>query len=371
MEEKKKTNETLPAADAQQEEDLFSAAPAATEKEETGKSRRGGKKPEEKTGEDENATPKDGGTAAPKEEDAPAEEKKPRKKRQPKTEETASAPEEKAAGIHSIIATLQKTVTIRKKEQKDETGRVFLAWTIDDILAIIKPLYLELGAILWFDDTVTITDKVPYVNTVLHFMHVESGEEITIKASAREDGHRPGYHAPQLSGTASTYAHKVAIKNLLALAEPGEDPDQGVPAPVSGDGTDEAAAEEEKPEAPETPAAEKAPKAKTVEQAPAQQPQAPSPKQESAPEAESAEKAPAQEERPEKEKSELTEEEADDAKRQRNITIAMWIRSQRNRGCNDATIIKAIRDHHGEVDIARYDYWLSIVGLSPDGSAVK
>ncbi len=318
-------------------------------------------------------------TPSPETEEA----KKTRKAKAPKD---GTSPQKNGDGkkhdIFSVIAALQEKVSIGKKEQVAVDGRVFTTWTIDDLLNVLKPIYLDMGAVMWFDDTVAIFDKIPYVNTTLHLRMVESGEEVTVTASAREDGQRPGYFAPQLSGTASTYAHKTAIKNLVALSEPGDDPDAGHAKPLQEDPASPAGTAKEAPE--EKPAEEPAPAKdeKPSEAAPKEKPAEPQEEKNDASQGElfnddgtnPAGTAPGKETNPGKDASPAGQEK-EDARRQLNIRMSMWIKSQRERGCNDSVILEALRIRAREagtdVTVKRYDEWLAIVGLKPDGSVPR
>ena len=94
---------------------------------------------------------------------------------------------------------------------------------VEEMLLVIKPILCELGCVITFTDVVTAVGNHNYVIAKATITNSE-GESVSSTAYAREDESRSGMMAPQLTGSASTYARKYALCGLLAI-DSGGDPD--------------------------------------------------------------------------------------------------------------------------------------------------
>ena len=94
---------------------------------------------------------------------------------------------------------------------------------VEEMLLVIKPILCELGCTITFTDVVTAVGNHNYVIAKATITNSE-GESVSSSAFAREDESRSGMMAPQLTGSASTYARKYALCGLLAI-DSGGDPD--------------------------------------------------------------------------------------------------------------------------------------------------
>lgn len=107
--------------------------------------------------------------------------------------------------------------------------------SLDDILNAAKPLCFEQGLVLLLSDTVktaghakvtlyekekikqqTDSDK-NYIEATAILIDTETGESYSVTASARESDYRKGMDDSQTSGSASSYARKIACNGLFAL----------------------------------------------------------------------------------------------------------------------------------------------------------
>lgn len=92
--------------------------------------------------------------------------------------------------------------------------------TIDDIFEKLRPLLNELGCVIFFKDGIDQKGDKHYVLTTLHFVKTDCPDTpIKVTAMAREPESKPKMDASQVTGSASTYAHKLALKSLFAISD--------------------------------------------------------------------------------------------------------------------------------------------------------
>lgn len=87
----------------------------------------------------------------------------------------------------------------------------------EDILENARPLANKNGCVLILNDTILEVNGRFYVEATATIFDVESGEEFSTKALAREDEQRKNFDVSQLTGACSSYARKYALAGLFAL----------------------------------------------------------------------------------------------------------------------------------------------------------
>lgn len=89
--------------------------------------------------------------------------------------------------------------------------------SLEDIWAAVKPVAASYGALLTCTDKITQVGDRFYVEATATIYDIESGDHISVSASAREDESKKGMDGSQITGTASSYARKYAMGGLLGL----------------------------------------------------------------------------------------------------------------------------------------------------------
>lgn len=140
--------------------------------------------------------------------------------------------------VYQKLLAIQSELKVPKTGINNYTGRVYC--TIEGILEAVKPLLAAYKCLLYFDNDIftygdpsTITTSTAnqksgvnedtsvfmpsnYVQATVHFIDAESGEDIFVKAYAKEDYHK-GMSAEQATAAATTYAKKNALYSLLLI----------------------------------------------------------------------------------------------------------------------------------------------------------
>lgn len=125
--------------------------------------------------------------------------------------------EKKAANeAMSALLAVQAALKVPKGQRNSFGG--FDYRSKEDILEAAKPLAHELGCALLVDDGIReLANGWVYVVSTATLHHVESGTEVSATGLAREPAVKKGMDESQITGTASSYAGKRALGNLLAL----------------------------------------------------------------------------------------------------------------------------------------------------------
>lgn len=92
----------------------------------------------------------------------------------------------------------------------------------EDILQAVKPLLAKYKGKLYLTDDVVAVGNHCYIKATAVFN--DGSEETKVTAFAREDEARKGMSAPQMTGSASSYARKYALNGLF-LIDDTKDPD--------------------------------------------------------------------------------------------------------------------------------------------------
>lgn len=95
----------------------------------------------------------------------------------------------------------------------------------ESILKAVKPFLVELKCTLKLEDEVVCIGNHNYVKATATLKDLETGEQETASAYAKEPESKKGMDDSQLTGSTSSYARKYALNGLLLLDD-GKDSDK-------------------------------------------------------------------------------------------------------------------------------------------------
>ena len=124
--------------------------------------------------------------------------------------------------ISKLYTAQQKAVS--PKDQNNDFGG-FKFRNVEGILRNVKPIFAELNLYCQLSDEVVEANGSTYIKAIATLIDIETGEQLSSTAFAREMETKKGMDASQCTGCASTYARKYALCGLLGL-------DDGKAAPV-------------------------------------------------------------------------------------------------------------------------------------------
>ena len=87
----------------------------------------------------------------------------------------------------------------------------------EDILEAVKPLCKEVKALVKLSDEIVLIGERYYVKATATFIDVESKEQISVEAYAREEETKKGMDGSQVTGASSSYARKYALNGLFDI----------------------------------------------------------------------------------------------------------------------------------------------------------
>lgn len=87
----------------------------------------------------------------------------------------------------------------------------------EGILDAVKPLLKETKTVLLLTDKVECINARYYVVATALLIDTESGEQVYVTASAREEETKKGMDGSQITGASSSYARKYALNGLFAI----------------------------------------------------------------------------------------------------------------------------------------------------------
>lgn len=93
----------------------------------------------------------------------------------------------------------------------------------EDILEAVKPLLIEVKAVLNLDDEVIQIGNRFYVKATATFTDIEEEKSISKSAFAREDESQKGMSSAQVTGSVSSYARKYALNGLFCIDDTKDD----------------------------------------------------------------------------------------------------------------------------------------------------
>lgn len=137
-------------------------------------------------------------------------------------------------GIYEKLLTVQQKLKAAKGHYSDFGNYYYRS--CEDITEAVKPLLMEVKAVLLLtDEVVTVGGRI-YVKAVARLLDVESDGVVEVCGYAREAESRPKFDVAQLTGTASSYARKYALNGLFALDD-AKDADAMPPAQQPAENT--------------------------------------------------------------------------------------------------------------------------------------
>ena len=117
--------------------------------------------------------------------------------------------------IYSKLSIIQSSLKV-PKNQYNEFGN-YNYRNCEDILEALKPILKETGAVITLSDEIELLGNRYYVKATATLTDVDSKENVSNSAFAREDEARKKMDGSQLTGSASSYARKYALNGLLAI----------------------------------------------------------------------------------------------------------------------------------------------------------
>lgn len=102
------------------------------------------------------------------------------------------------------------------KNQFNSFGKYYFR-NCEDILESVKPLLDTYKCVLLLDDEVINCGQFNYIRSKATIIDIESGEEKSTTALAREAKEQKGMNDSQLTGSTSSYSRKYALSGLFDL----------------------------------------------------------------------------------------------------------------------------------------------------------
>jgi hypothetical protein len=120
--------------------------------------------------------------------------------------------------IISLLRQMQLAIKCPKKKKNEYAGYMYR--TCDDIMEAANKAIPEACSVGVSDEVVLIGERY-YVKATASFLH--AGQSIDRTGYAREPLVKKGQDEPQITGTASSYARKLALSGLLMLDDGVDD----------------------------------------------------------------------------------------------------------------------------------------------------
>lgn len=117
--------------------------------------------------------------------------------------------------IHEKLLAVQQELKA-PKGQYNSFGK-YKYRSCEDILEAVKPILGKYKAALYISDAVNEIAGRHYIEANATFVDCETGEMLTVRASAREEESKKGMDSSQVTGAASSYARKYALNGLLCI----------------------------------------------------------------------------------------------------------------------------------------------------------
>lgn len=117
--------------------------------------------------------------------------------------------------IYEKLAKIQSTLKA-PKGQYNSFGR-YKYRNCEDILEAVKPLLVEVKAVIVIGDELELIGDRFYVKSTARFIDCETDAQITNTAYAREEDVKKGMDGSQITGASSSYARKYALNGLFAI----------------------------------------------------------------------------------------------------------------------------------------------------------
>lgn len=125
--------------------------------------------------------------------------------------------------IWSKLAAIQTALKVPKDQYNDHGNYNYRSG--EDILEAVKPLAAAQGTLVLLTDALEQIGTRYYIRATVSLIDIETGEQVSVNAWAREQEERKGYDASQITGASSSYARKYALSALFAIGDSSNDPD--------------------------------------------------------------------------------------------------------------------------------------------------
>lgn len=117
--------------------------------------------------------------------------------------------------IYPKLAQIQSSLKA-PKGQYNSFGK-YAYRSAEDILEAVKPLLTQHGCTLTLNDAMEQIGERYYLTTLATLTDIETGENVSTSACAREPETKKGMDESQITGTASSYARKYALNGLFCI----------------------------------------------------------------------------------------------------------------------------------------------------------
>lgn len=117
--------------------------------------------------------------------------------------------------IYSKLSNIQQELKA-PKGQRNDFGK-YNYRSCEDILEAVKPICAKNKTTLVLSDTLVNIGERYYIRATATLYDIESSDEISNTAYAREEETKKGMDGSQITGTASSYARKYALNGLFNI----------------------------------------------------------------------------------------------------------------------------------------------------------
>ena len=125
--------------------------------------------------------------------------------------------------IWSKLAAIQTALKV-PKDQYNDYGK-YNYRSGEGVLEAVKPLAAAQGTLVLLTDALEQIGDRYYIRATASLVDIETGEQVSVNAWAREQEDKKGYDASQITGASSSYARKYALSALFAIDDSSNDPD--------------------------------------------------------------------------------------------------------------------------------------------------
>lgn len=117
--------------------------------------------------------------------------------------------------LYKKLSQVQKRLFVEKGQTNSFGGYKYRS--CEDILKTLKPICEDIGCLVFITNTMAEIGGRNYVGADVHFVDLETGEEIVSSAHAREEEAKKGMDGSQITGASSSYARKYALAGLFCI----------------------------------------------------------------------------------------------------------------------------------------------------------
>ena len=125
--------------------------------------------------------------------------------------------------VWSKLAAIQTALKV-PKDQYNDYGK-YNYRSGENVLEAVKPLAAAQGTLVLLTDALEQIGDRYYIRATASLVDIETGEQVSVNAWAREQEDKKGYDASQITGASSSYARKYALSALFAIGDSSNDQD--------------------------------------------------------------------------------------------------------------------------------------------------